>query len=96
MMSLTRWCTAPLLILIAASLSGCLAATLAGATASTASGYWSYKAATAKKVEVIGRECLFMVEPLTLQRESVLVREDKIKVAKLNVSWEAVCKRSGS
>jgi len=64
---------------------------IASGAASAVSAYWSYRSATAKRVQVVARECLFMTTPVYMSRESTLVREDKLKLAELNASWNAIC-----
>ena len=72
-------------------LSGCIALPIISTAASLTGTYMSYRAATATKVEVLSRDCLILTEPLYMSRESVLVIEDKRKIAAQNMAREKIC-----
>ena len=71
-------------------LTGCLPATIASSAASSVSAYWSYRSATADKVNVLARECI--LGPVYLSRESTLTTPDKRTLAAHNAAMAELCK----
>ena len=70
---------------------GCVALPIISTVASVGSSYLSYRAATATKIEVLSKDCWILTEPLYMSRESVLVIEDKRKIAAQNMAREKIC-----